>query len=505
MKDLNFIENLPNYPTFTYNDWKKLRKELETYISRPNTASGKVDYPLKSVINYFAYSTDISDKMIVQATLGLLSTLSKREQKVYSSTGDTELSTWFFVIGMSGVARKTTTINRIRKVIDLLNDRFMANNNNTDAVFDLYPDSFTAPKLLTDMSTDEDDIPDLAISKKLIISDEISMLIKESRQEYSSKIPEIMSKLYDCPEEYGFATKSGGRRKITEPYMTIYGGTQPRTAFLQFSEDLLAQGFLQRFMYVLELEKVNYKRIRATRTPANRYMNSVVDFAEIITGSTIEGMTFSATDMFEAYQEHAELIEQEAYKNLTSPIFPYWARVIPQVLKIAGLLENAKQTFLGNTSQRIHISDDTLDLATRIVRMFEQEFRQFIKYMRTNAQSDVVETEDETLTYVENKIKETKYGVVSLQTLLKQTRFSYNKLRGYTQTLIQSDIIGRGSVQKIEDGKSDGRGSPGTLFFDRSLYAYPYQAEAMDLKQRGAGKQAEKYRKEQEEAIKLSQ
>ena len=448
INDIDFIESIDDYPVFTPAHWKKLRKDLENFIEHTDKKTGEVTKPFQDCLNYYTFGTDVSDKVAVSALFLLLSLTSNPDQKIYTFQGTKKLVLWWLIIGMSGVARKSAMIDRNKDIIEAMN----ASGLTREIV--LHPDNFTAPKLIINLSEEP---------QQCLLADEISKIFKTGKKEHSNTLGETLSQVYDCPREVVQDTVVRGTERIMNPYVVIGGGTQPRTAFVEIGEDIMSQGLMMRWNYILEFEKENYRRMSPSKQVYNQYMQKAVDFATILTGSTIQDFYYKNTSLLEKYLHDVEIIERNAYKDIMSSVFPYYARVIPKTLKMAALLENAKQCYFGNTSTTVTIQDDAMNIAVRAMRMYEQEFRQFVKTMRTTAQSKEVETDDEAQRYVLEKIISSKYGIITTRDLIKATKYNRNKLREITDTLLESEEIGSIVAPKV----TPGRGSPPKIYYYR--------------------------------------
>ena len=93
--------------------------------------------------------------------------------------------------------------------------------------------------------------------------DEVSKIFRQmgGGPEYSAALPEILTKLWDSSISFfpGITTKGEGTYgALFNPCLSILGGTTPSSFVSTFSSDLMLQGFGARFIFIVDLNEVDF-------------------------------------------------------------------------------------------------------------------------------------------------------------------------------------------------------------------------------------------------------
>ncbi len=247
-------------------------------IGGVNNLSGKATDFITYYCDYMDSKTDASRVFKEASALFLISTLCKwnfsmwdhRRTNIWGDTDKVEampLNVWFFLIAKSGVGRKSTTIEPVKRLIYKITEKKTISKNigrtkKQKLVCTLLPDGFT-PEALVSTLNDRCWDRGGSIGKRTHaawINDEISGFFQKlNKQDYMSGTAETLSKIYDCPELYIHETIKRGEEKIENPYLTLLVASTFSLPKL-FTSHQLEQGFLNRPFYILD-EKRDMKRI----------------------------------------------------------------------------------------------------------------------------------------------------------------------------------------------------------------------------------------------------
>lgn len=80
----------------------------------------------------------------------------------------------------------------------------------------------------------------------LVASSEFGNLIKE----YELDQINMLNQIFDCEDQYEFATRGGGRKKIDAPHLALIAGTQPQYLAHVFPANAYGMGFTSRLIMV---------------------------------------------------------------------------------------------------------------------------------------------------------------------------------------------------------------------------------------------------------------
>ncbi len=420
--DLDYIESLPECPKSVLNDWDKLRKELEDYIEAPDS-NGTIIYPLQDMYSFYMDTTDISPKFATTAVLFDLSSATRLEQRVITRQGDENLNLWFISIGQSSIMRKTTVERKNKKILRA-------------ADIYLIPSKFTVAGMFTALANN---------TQGALIRSEFSGLLSEVHKEHYQELPEALCEVYDCEPEIVRYTKTNKRESIDDSYITYWTSTQPINYEL-FTDRLFSQGFLMRYLYCMELEKWTWYDRSFDPKPEEETLETITGLLQAINSTYITTIIPSRkTVAYNAYQTYCKKVAMRSMYDDRSIIYSYYGRLEEFVLKIAGILELSRAAYLGgeipDEDGELALTDETLDLAVKIVRLYEQEFRLLVKKVRAVAASDPVKTDRDNQQYVLDALTDSDGGIASIGELINSTKFGDKKVRAIIKTLETAGTI----------------------------------------------------------------
>ncbi len=140
------------------------------------------------------------------------------------------------LLGESGISRKSTCINIVKKVISHFEENLIVS------------DQYSPERLFKDLSER---------SQAIFLYSEFAAVLKYFERSYMVGMKECLTELYDCPPKY--------RRRlqkeeivIKDPVISILAGSTPEWLFANMTEEDILGGFFGRFIYVMERERKEF-------------------------------------------------------------------------------------------------------------------------------------------------------------------------------------------------------------------------------------------------------
>lgn len=207
-------------------------------------------------------------------------------------------------------------------------------------------------KKLEPFSTSKAYVQNLSQTPKgLLVKDEFAQLLAGMEQQsYLQELKEYFLKTYDNAD----ISRTTGKDKTTavEPALSIYGSTVDRTFTKYITDEMLLDGFAQRFNYVFCEDRPQKKAIlthnRSTEEIKNELLNII---------NNIEHLKFKISD--KAIKRYEKLFHQnlEQFKGIS---YSFFRRTSFKTLKYALIYH----IILGKTSNEIDVED--IEWADRI-------------------------------------------------------------------------------------------------------------------------------------------
>lgn len=185
----------------------------------------------------FGLKLGFDKKYLILLGLGLLSGACK--DRIYTSTEWGPINTNIFGIflGESAIYQKTPTLNYAKTIA-------------SKSIF--LPNSGTFEGLLKH-------IQDTNRKSGLIVVDELSTWISNSKKEYNKGIKSQFMELFDCNDINKVLAKEDGNICIENPVISFIAGIQPETFSQIISEDDYTSGFIPRFLIAYPKEPLPFK------------------------------------------------------------------------------------------------------------------------------------------------------------------------------------------------------------------------------------------------------
>lgn len=475
--DLDVVKSLKmNKKNSTLEDWKKIKDKLEKFVRKKE--DGKIVYPIKNLYSYFMDTTDISEKMATTAILYLLSSATRRDQQIEFMQGRQRLNIWTILVGQSSITRKTTTE---RKISRLLND----------AGVPRLTQNFTGPAIINVLRDNPNGY---------LIKSEMSRFLKSFQRDYNAGLPESMCQLYDCDDRVEYYTRTNQREIVENPFVVMWGATTPY-AYPFFRDEEFIQGFFQRFLFCMETEKNRYNPISFGASMSEIHRNYSAELMRTMREydvSLIRTDENSNSKLWTEYQNYVTEIIDLGDQFDNSPVFPYWGRTTDSILKIAGVLQLAKDSFLDlpymetegeNSENYIMCTKETIQLAIEIMLLYEQEFLELIKRKRFVSESREVKDDNLLIQKIKDIVNNTDEKVMSTSEILSSSDMLQAKVRETLGTLVTRGdfkIVSRELNKYNLPGKTGGL--PNIYYIanvyekdQHALCAYFYSKDASDV------------------------
>jgi hypothetical protein len=323
---------------------------------------------------------------------------------------------WAVVIGPSGMSRKSTSLNKSRSIVSVVDPK---------AIF--APD-FTSEALIDLLS---------ATPQGVFYHAEFRSLYGMLQKDYMSGAKALLTELYDSPEEYRRETK-GKSVQIRQPVISMASATTTNWLISRNSDDDFGGGFLARFLFVPV-----FRRERSLPLPPPtdraRFSNLIRKAHQIR-----EGFIRGPEEAYYSLPAKAAFVDwyrkfDELDPFADTPLAPFHARYQSCVHKLAMIYTLA-------TGGNIKAMDTTaLDYATRTVEFITKNL--VILYDRHLTFGK----DDERMKKLLDLIPEGK--AMPRSELLKRSRMKVTDFNVLIATLLETDRITRVWVKGAGAGR----------------------------------------------------
>lgn len=452
--DVSYIRKLSGRPEYGYKDWENY---LETHIK-------EVTPRFYKMVQLTREDLDVTARMAISGALFLTSAASRHEQVVTQPDFESHLNWWVFNLAPSG-ARKTTYEHRLLKVIAL-------------AQIQRIPGHITPEKVFSMIAKNP---------QSVFLRDECAGWIESFKSKrYMSETPDIFCELYSCPDELSRGTIGRDVECAENPYMRVWiGSTQ--SVFDVIYDKLFTQGFLMRYVYVMEFDKRKRKRLRLGEGVYRRKrFDELADYLREIGECKVNRfVTLTPGDDWNDWDDYCTRLSEKG-EELTrqNTVFAYYSRMREHTLKIAGLLQLTCDSTLKTKREEFIIERPILELAVELSKLYENEFLRFVTGYRGKAESAPVQTDEQAITYLLNVLRQAPGQVLLGSQFVGRSRWEKGKFNRYSQTLTASGYVIGESVDsetyneyKTSQGK-DARGRRPYIFWLAGRYE---DAEAASL------------------------
>lgn len=188
------------------------------------------------IVEYMRWArnrTDAYPEYHFGMAIAMLSIAAQRNAVLMLDQGNIYSNIWCFMLGLSSVSRRTTSINLGKRILD----------QNEIILYEM-PKSFTPESLIEIL----DETP-----KAYLIKDEAAQLLSAMKKNYMNDMRYVLCDLYDG-EDYSRRLRSGKNKgktsfRIQKPYITMVMATTPDTFEKMADVENLTSGWFYRYLW----------------------------------------------------------------------------------------------------------------------------------------------------------------------------------------------------------------------------------------------------------------
>lgn len=337
------------------------QEALDNYqiLSNPQlTINLEEDNFIMEYIRWASNRTDAYPEYHFGMAISMLSIAAQRNAVLMLDQGNVYSNIWCFMLGLSSVSRRTTSINLGKRILD-----------QNEIITSEMPKSFTPESLIEIL----DETP-----KAYLIKDEAAQLLVAMKRNYMSDLRYVLCDLYDG-EDYSRRLRTGGKNKgktsfrIQKPYITMVMATTPDTFEKSADVENLTSGWFYRYLwfypnYYKEVRTLKMYRSESIQDEVN-LRRKLMDYYTFFSAYKDDPIKFQLTDggILE-YNNWCDKINTQLQKMGDDPKLSMFARLQIHTLKLAMLFTIGR---FGSTEEMdegiITINDDHLREAMRMI------------------------------------------------------------------------------------------------------------------------------------------
>lgn len=358
---------------------------------------------LQAYVDYYSEQTDAP--RLYHLVLGYVTVAAILGDRCYFRLAGDKLfpNIWAVVIGPSGIARKSTSLNKSRGSVSAIDPKA------------IFPPDFTTEALLDLLA---------ANPQGVFYHSEFRSLYGMLSKDYMSGAKALLTELYDSPSEYRRETK-GKSIQIHQPVISMASATTTQWLTSRNAEDDFGGGFLARFLFVPV-----FRRERSMPLPPDPNPRLFHDLQEHL----LQIRTKYPTSVEARYVPAAREMFVEWYQQFDSiapfadtPLAPFHARYQSYVHKLAMLYTVS----VGGDVQTMGI--DAVTYATATVEFVTKSLLVLYDRHLTFGKAD------ESMKRVIDLIPE-KGGIIRSE-LLKRSRMKMKEFDETILTLLETERI----------------------------------------------------------------
>lgn len=337
------------------------QEALDNYqiLSNPQlTINLEEDNFIMEYIRWASNRTDAYPEYHFGMAISMLSIAAQRNAVLMLDQGNVYSNIWCFMLGLSSVSRRTTSINLGKRILD-----------QNEIITSEMPKSFTPESLIEIL----DETP-----KAYLIKDEAAQLLVAMKRNYMSDLRYVLCDLYDG-EDYSRRLRTGGKNKgktsfrIQKPYITMVMATTPDTFEKSADVENLTSGWFYRYLwfypnYYKEVRTLKMYRSESIQDEVN-LRRKLLEYYTFFSAYKDDPIKFQLTDAgILEYNNWCDKINTTLQKMGDDPKLSMFARLQIHTLKLAMLFTIGR---FGATEEMdegiITINDDHLREAMRMV------------------------------------------------------------------------------------------------------------------------------------------
>jgi hypothetical protein len=397
------------------------------------------DHLIRKYVKYGEQTQDAYPEYHFINIMTLLSyILPARQTPAY---GFTYNNVWMIGLGVAGVSGKTTTVEKLQEVIDVISSSSYVKRMPTKPTPEAYVD---------ELSSD-------GCNKQIWINDECVGLMKFMEREYASELEDNILKTYSH-SSFSSLTKKNGLKEVNNPHLPMLWYTTIENFARHSKYEKYESGFLQRPMYVLpKRKKINKKDRRITSEDELLFKDILLHCIKLYDLSTkFKYIDFEESEIINNWK----LEEREKISDIKGDINRgARTRSYEHVRKLAMLITIGSREFMeniptyksndnGQLSLPNYIPDWAALLAIEWTKIFMNNFDKIYRISITNNGGNIQK--------IMQMLQENEYvKKIDLMDLIRKYGKQFDELMG--------ELIYNGVVQ-IVSVNSHGKGRPGIYY-----------------------------------------
>jgi hypothetical protein len=277
-------------------------------------------------MRWAANRTDAYSEYHFGIAIAMLSIAAQRNAVIMLDQGNVYSNIWCFMLGLSSVSRRTTSINLGKRILD----------QNEIITYEM-PKSFTPESLIEIL----DETP-----KAYLVKDEAAQLLVAMKKNYMSDLRYVLCDLYDG-EDYSRRLRAGKNKgktsfRIQKPYITMVMATTPDTFEKTADVENLTSGWFYRYLwfypnYPKSVRTLNMYRSESIQEEVN-LRRKLLEYFTFFSAYNENPVKFQITeDTMIEYNEWCEKINTKLAKVGDDPKLSMFARLQIHTLKLSML------------------------------------------------------------------------------------------------------------------------------------------------------------------------
>ena len=343
------------------------------------------------------------------------------------------LNLWGMLLGKSRISHKTTVVRYVTDLIKKLSYRqeVPIGGGETEYVNMLLPHEFNPASFVQIMNQREVD----GICYASWIDDEVSRFYEQmAGATYMAGIAPALSRLFDPLDSYSRATVARGTERIARSYLTILTASTMSLPQL-FSEREIMQGFLNRFMFILDDPTDRVDRIEPQDSTINRtdVETKIFEWLEAIRdAATISVFIMPNSVEKEFYNRYEKKINKMIREDEINELYQGYVGNLPDfLLKIASLYRISRipyyviQEKYTRSTDGVKLELQDLKRAEKLVALFFENFKKVVRISRQKISIGVTYSQESNLVVVYEAIEKSadkKTGWASRSKVLKLSK-----------------------------------------------------------------------------------
>lgn len=351
--------------------------------------------------------------------VSILSNISARKLKISMRHKVIYPNIWFFLLGLSTVAQKTTAFELAEEVVNKVSSEL----GSKEMVTSRLPGSFS-PEGFGDSLNECNGLG-------FLWKDEVGDLLKSMEKDYMSNMRDLLCDLYGCKTFHRKLKKEV--IYVETPFVNMTLATTPDTFKEYANVNDLTSGWLYRYIYLYPEYDKNWMALGQRSEKDHKQISDLVlllkikveAISRIQKGNEIN-FTFES-GCLEFYEKWSERMYYKAQKGRNQIEAAFIGRLEDYVLKLATIFTFGESTF------KTEISKKTMEMTCQLVENYFLPMALKVADMVRSTKNNIIEK-------VLDIIK-TNGGKIDRSNLLRKSRLKARELDDVCLTLMESEEV----------------------------------------------------------------